>query len=102
MTKKRLFQKQMKPEFCIQVGKREINNKHLTWCGHLNGESDLRYENLLNWTLQEKIKALNQIESNEKRRKEGYCLEKAQVVGIVGIVGIVGMVGMVGIVGNNK
>ena len=27
----------------------------------------------------------------------GYCLEKAQVVGIVGIVGMVGMIGIVGI-----
>ena len=70
MTKNRLFQKQIKPEFCIQVCKREIDNIHLTWFGHLNSESDLRYEHLLNETLQEKIKVLNQIESNEKIRKE--------------------------------
>ena len=62
--------KQMNPEFCIQVCKMEINNEHLTWCGHLNSESDLRYEQLLNGTLQEKRMALNQIESNEKRRRE--------------------------------
>ena len=30
-------------------------------------------------------------------RRDGYCLEKAKVVGIVGIVRIVGMVGIVGI-----
>ena len=33
----------------------------------------------------------------DNRPTTGYCLEKAQVVGIVGIVGIVGMVGIVGI-----
>ena len=60
----------MKPKLCIQVCKREINNEHLTWCGHLNSESGLRYEHLLNGTLQEKLKDLNQIESNEKRRKK--------------------------------
>ena len=53
--------KQMTSEFCIQICKRENNNKHLAWCGQLNNEPYLRYEHLLNGTLQEKLKALNQI-----------------------------------------
>ena len=62
--------KLMKPEFCIQIFKRETNNEQLAWCGHLNSESDLRYEHLLNGTLPEKVKVLEQIEFNEKIRKE--------------------------------
>ena len=40
--------------------------------------------------------------SLEINNKCGYCLEKAQVVGIVGIVGMVEMVGIVGIKKNKK
>ena len=48
--------KQMMPKFCIQICKKEINNKHLARCGQLNNEPYLRYEHLLNETLQEKLK----------------------------------------------
>ena len=60
----------MNPEFCIKTGKSEINNEHVTCCGHTNSEAVLWYEHLLNGSIQEKVKILELIESNEKKGKE--------------------------------
>ena len=60
----------MKPNFFFQICKSEIIDEHLTYCSHINSESDLRYEHLLNGTLPEKVKVLEQIEFYEKIRKK--------------------------------
>ena len=48
----------MKPDLCNKICKSEIISEHLTYCGHINSESDLRYEHLLNGTLPEKSKGI--------------------------------------------
>ena len=45
-----------------------IDNEHLIWCSKMNSENDFRYSHILNGNLEEKIKTLEQIKHNEKRR----------------------------------
>ena len=58
----------MKQEFCIKSCKQELDNEHITWCNKMNVGSDLKFEHLLNGTLQEKIQTMKQIKLNEKIR----------------------------------
>ena len=60
----------MNPEFSNKICNRKIYNEHLKWCGHMNSESDIRHAHLLNATIQKKVMILDQVESNEKIRKE--------------------------------
>ena len=54
--------------FCINSCKKELNNEHLVYCKELNGNSLLRYEDILNGSLQDKVKTLNQLKLNEQNR----------------------------------
>ena len=60
----------LKEDFCVKSCKLKIDNEHITWCDKLNNENDFRYKHLLNGNLMEKIKTLEQIKSNERRRRE--------------------------------
>ena len=66
----------IKEELCISSCKQIIDNEHLTWCDKLNSKNDFRYSHILNGNLEEKIKTLEQIKSNEKRRNK----EKSSLV----------------------
>ena len=61
---------QIKETYCIKECQQKIDNEHLTWCDKLNRKNDFRYSHLLNGNLIQKIKTLEQITSNEKRRME--------------------------------
>ena len=67
---KKNFERNMKmtQEYCIKTCQQELNNEHITWWSKINSESDFKYEQLLNGTLQEKIQTLKQIKMNEKIR----------------------------------
>ena len=56
----------MKEAFCIKSCNQIIDNEHLTWCEKLNSENEFKYSHILNGNLEEKIKTLKQIKSNEK------------------------------------
>ena len=53
------------PEYCIKQCQQELDNIHLTWCNCMTKENDLRFTHLLNGTLEEKFRTLNQIKKNE-------------------------------------
>ena len=44
--------------FCINSCKKEIDNGHPVYCKELNGNSLIRYEDILNGSLQEKLETL--------------------------------------------
>ena len=54
--------------FCIKSCNIEIDNEHLVYCKELNGKSLLRFEHILNGSLEEKKEALNQVNFNEVMR----------------------------------
>ena len=58
----------IKEVFCIKSCQQLIDNEHLIWCSKMNSENDFRYSHILNGNLEEKIKTLEQIKHNEKRR----------------------------------
>ena len=60
--------KSINSTFCINSCKKELNNEHLVYCKESNGNSSLRYENILNGSLQDKVETLNQVKLNEKKR----------------------------------
>ena len=66
----------IKEKFCIESCQQKIDNEHLTWCAKLNSENEFKYSHILNGNLEEKIKTLKQIKSNEKRRND----EKSSLV----------------------
>ena len=45
-----------------------MNNEHLVWCDKLNKNSELKYSELLNGDLTEKIEILKQVKENESKR----------------------------------
>ena len=61
--------------YCIKSCKKEIVNEHLIYCSELNGDSEVKYEHILNGSIQEKVEALKQVQLNEqKRTKENIPL----------------------------
>ena len=56
--------------FCIEKCKVELNNEHIVWCKYLNKDSDIKYKELLNGNLMDKIEVLRQAKENEKQRSE--------------------------------
>ena len=48
----------MKQEYCIKGCEKELDNEHLSWCMKIYFGSELKYEQLSNGTLQEKVKAI--------------------------------------------
>ena len=54
--------------FCIKSCNKELDNEHIVYCKELNENSSLRYEDILNGSLQDKIEALNQVKQNEYNR----------------------------------
>ena len=53
--------KSISEQFCIKSCKIEIDNEHLVYCKKLNSTSVLRFEYILNGTLEEKKAALKQV-----------------------------------------
>ena len=47
--------------FCIEKSSVELNNEHIVWCQYLNKDSEIKYEELLNGNLMDKIEVLKQI-----------------------------------------
>ena len=65
----------IKEVFCIKSCQQLIDSEHLKWCQQMNSENNFRYSHILNGNLEEKIKTLEQITYNEKRRNsEKYSL----------------------------
>ena len=54
--------------FCINSCMKELNNEHFVYCKELNGNSLLRYEDIQNGSLQDKVETLNQVKLYEKNR----------------------------------
>ena len=52
----------------INSCKKELDNEHLVYCKELNGNSSIRYEDILNGSLKDKLEALNQVKLNEQNR----------------------------------
>ena len=53
----------------------ELDNEHLVVCKEINKQSELRFEHILNGSLELKVEALKQAKSNEEqRKKEGSTL----------------------------
>ena len=59
----------MEAEVCIEKSGEELDNEHLKWCQYMNKESDLKYLDILNGDLQQKINTFKQIQSNQELRK---------------------------------
>ena len=55
---------------CIKSCMQEIDNEHLVFCKEMNKESELRFEHILNGSLEKKVEALKQAKSNEEQRKK--------------------------------
>ena len=47
---------------------KELNTEHFVYCKELNGNSLLRYEDIQNGSLQDKVETLNQVKLDEKNR----------------------------------
>ena len=60
----------MEAEVCLEKCGKELNNEHLVCCGFINEDNEHRYNDILNGDLQDKIMTLQQIQRNEKIRKE--------------------------------
>ena len=58
----------MNERYCIKSCMKEINNEHLVHCSELNGISEIKYEHVLNGSMQQKIEVLKQVQLNEKKR----------------------------------
>ena len=66
----------MEAEVCLKKCGKELNNEYLVWCGFINEDNEHRYNDILNGDLQDKIMILQQIQRNEKIRKEERKKEK--------------------------
>ena len=55
---------QIRPEYCINECKKELDNNHLTWCEKINEKEYFKFIHLLNGTLEEKRGTLTQIKLN--------------------------------------
>ena len=67
----------IEPSFCIEKCMVEMNNDHLVWCDQLNQNSELKFSEILNGDITEKIEGLKQVKENEEKRgqekKALYC-----------------------------
>ena len=54
--------------FIFFSAKKELDNEHIVYCKELNENSTLRYEDILNGSLKDKLEALNQVKLNEQNR----------------------------------
>ena len=57
-------------KICIKSCMQELDNEHLVFCKEINKQSELRFEHILNGSLELKIEALKQAKSNEEQRKK--------------------------------
>ena len=55
--------------FCVKACNQEMNNEDLVFCNELNKPSEVRFENILNGSLAEKMEALQQLKVNQEIRK---------------------------------
>ena len=56
--------------FCIKSCNKELDNEHLVFCQEINKNSEVRFENILNGSLSDKIEALQQVKLNQEKRKK--------------------------------
>ena len=56
-------------KYCLNDCGKELNNEHLKWCQYMNKESDLKYLDILNGDLQQKVNTFKQIQRNQELRK---------------------------------